>query len=308
MNLLTASNNNSDLVGPARVWLKSILSYSLVVGIFFQLLFGSVEILSEKELLKYEIYGPHAVSITTSVERQSFEDSREKFQTYNFKHITPFFKSAKLGDLSEVSKEKLVDHIYKLLPVTVRDRAYSYLDIVFEYSSKFNIDPLWALSVLWTESHFKPSATSQVNAQGLMQIMPRTGVYLNKLLKRPEQKKLVLELLKDPESNIELGTFYLRRLHKRFKSYRYATVAYNMGPSFVVRGIRTGGEVGVNNKYYDKVKKRYRHLLKVFKNLKRESYEESYLSVITYKPITLHLSYFTGEDIQLINTSQFAKR
>ena len=308
MNLISPLNNRSDLLRPLPSLVKSFLSYSLVIAIFLQLLFGSVEIISEQELLKYEVYGPNTISSAVSSEIESFKDSKKAFSSYDFSGITPFYRSAKLNELSHVGKEELINHIYYLLPRTVRDRAYYYIDIVFDYAMKFKVDPLWALSILWTESHFKPLATSHVNAQGLMQIMPRTGVYLNKLLKRPEQKKLVLELLKDPRSNIELGTFYLRRLYKRFKSYRYATVAYNMGPSFVVRRLRTGGEIGVRNNYYDKVKKRYAHLLQVFKVLRKSSFEEAYLTVITYKPYKFHLSYFTGEDLNSNLRDKVAKR
>tara|TARA_Y100000296_G_scaffold50198_1_gene57525 strand:- start:466 stop:1392 length:927 start_codon:yes stop_codon:yes gene_type:complete len=308
MNSLSTYNKGPQLVGSALSLVKSFLSYLLVIAIFSQVLLGSFEIISERELLKYEVYGPSAVSVVSSKTLIKKVDSKTTFKSYNFSHIRPFFRGIPLAELNHISREELNNQIYKLLPRTVRDRAYSYIEVVFDYAITHNIDPLWALSIMWTESHFKTRARSHVNAQGLMQIMPRTGVYLNKLLKRPEQKKLVLELLKDPTSNIELGTFYLRRLYKRFRSYRYATVAYNMGPSFVVRRIRNGGEIGVRNDYYDKVKKRYKHLLKVFTNISKASYEEGFLSVVTYTPMKYQLAYFTGEDLDIERVKKFAKR
>ena len=141
-----------------------------------------------------------------------------------------------------------------------------------------------------------------------MQIMPMTGVYLNELLKRPSEKKLVLEMLKDPETNIELGAFYLMRLYKRFKSHRYATVAYNMGPRFVSRRIKTGGQIGVKNDYYSKVKKRYNFLKRAIIKLQKQSRLEAVSSYIWKRQYKVNLSHYIGSDIQLRPLPKIAQR
>ena len=132
-------------------------------------------------------------------------------------------------------------------------------------SSKYQVDPFWVTSVVWTESHFRNSATSHVGAQGLMQVMPATGKWLQSLMTEELSGKKFPLGLRDPALNIELGVFYLKRLLNRFHgSYKFATVSYNMGPNWVSRRLRMRGPVGVKNEYLDKVKKYYAKLTRKF--------------------------------------------
>jgi soluble lytic murein transglycosylase-like protein len=144
-------------------------------------------------------------------------------------------------------------------------------------SAKYQVDPIWVISIIWTESSFTPYAQSRAGAYGLMQIMPETKTYLKKLIANKGQRleksspkfwtkfygKLSTAKIKKIEhdiENLELGIFYLRTLLDRFESHHLATVAYNMGPSWTRRMLLNNQPVGVKNHYLKKVKTAYQHI------------------------------------------------
>ena len=73
----------------------------------------------------------------------------------------------------------------------------------------YQVDPFWVIAVMWTESHFDVYARSHVNAMGLMQVLPETGRFLSRLLKRPVTKEYVVQMIHHPRFNIELGSIFL---------------------------------------------------------------------------------------------------
>jgi soluble lytic murein transglycosylase len=98
-------------------------------------------------------------------------------------------------------------------------------------SAKNNLDPYLVASLIRQESEFNPSVISYANAWGLMQLLPSTG----KTLAREEGMThfQTFQLL-DPETNIRLGTRYLRQTLDRFGGVpEYALAAYNAGESRV---------------------------------------------------------------------------
>lgn len=77
------------------------------------------------------------------------------------------------------------------------------------------------------ESLYDSKALSWVGAKGLMQIMDKTGDSLDRELK-------IKSLLFNPEDNINLGTYYLMKLSKRFNNnLSNVLAAYNGGPNNV---------------------------------------------------------------------------
>jgi soluble lytic murein transglycosylase len=123
----------------------------------------------------------------------------------------------------------------------VKDIPLSYWRILFPEpwwdtikaeSAKNNLDPYLVASLIRQESEFNPSAVSYANAWGLMQLLPPVG----KALAREEGMShfQTFQLL-DPETNIRLGTRYLRQMMDRFGGVQeYALAAYNAGDSRVV--------------------------------------------------------------------------
>jgi soluble lytic murein transglycosylase len=98
-------------------------------------------------------------------------------------------------------------------------------------SAKNNLDPYLVASLMRQESEFNPSVVSYANAWGLMQLLPSVG----KAMAREEgiSHFQTFQLL-DPETNIRLGTRYLRQMMERFGGVQeYALAAYNAGDNRV---------------------------------------------------------------------------
>ena len=84
---------------------------------------------------------------------------------------------------------------------------------------------LLIFSIVKMESNFEIEALSHAGAEGLMQLMPRTGQELHSetLCGRDYNPY-------DPDWNILLGSRYIRKLIKRYYgNYKLALVAYNWG-------------------------------------------------------------------------------
>jgi soluble lytic murein transglycosylase len=98
-------------------------------------------------------------------------------------------------------------------------------------SVKNNLDPYFVLALIRQESEFNPSVVSYANAWGLMQILPSNG---KKLASEEGIAHFQTFQLLDPETNIRLGTRYLREMLNQVGGVpEYAMAAYNAGESRV---------------------------------------------------------------------------
>jgi soluble lytic murein transglycosylase len=102
-------------------------------------------------------------------------------------------------------------------------------DSAILHASKTNgMDPSWLFGIARQESAFNPQARSHVGARGLMQLMPKTGKLIARLINQP--LKSTSELL-NPNRNIQLGSAYLRRMYDQNQHNPVlATASYNAGP------------------------------------------------------------------------------
>lgn len=224
------------------------------------------------DLLRGPTYGP------------AFNKGHYFFENVNFSQTgRSFAYHIPLWRLDELEYSDIRSQVLKSTPRKMRERLDKYIDYAFFYAQTYQVDPLWVVSIMWVESHFKPQVTSRVQAMGLMQLMPGTAHYLNHLLDRPLTPELAIELSKDPAHNIQLGTYYLGRLLKRFKgNHVYATVSYNMGPGFTLRRLRTGRPVGTKNHYLDKVRRAYQRLSSRIRTTLKSTpprYTQTYISL-----------------------------
>ena len=100
-------------------------------------------------------------------------------------------------------------------------------------SKQTGIETSWLLAIARQESAFNPKARSHVGARGLMQIMPKTGKLIAKLINKP--LKSSNELLQ-PQRNIQLGSAYLKHVYQQKQNNLVlATASYNAGPHRVKR-------------------------------------------------------------------------
>ena len=210
------------------------------------------------------------------------EDLISKKMAYTFDNSISGFLKKDLSLLGKISKAETERKILTTIPAPLAENAGKYLRAVLIMSERHKIDPLWVLSIMWTESHFSYNATSIVGARGLMQIMPATKRYLHKKLHRSGISLIVekpdfelndyfpyrvpdteYKIHRDKLFNIELGIIYLKNLLKNFNTnHVHATVAYNMGPGWTRKRLRNKQPVGVKNEYLDKVSRAYGQILK----------------------------------------------
>jgi soluble lytic murein transglycosylase len=109
----------------------------------------------------------------------------------------------------------------------------AFSDLVDEATKKpESVDPELVYSIMREESGYRPEVVSPVGARGLLQIMRETGA---DLANRRGRKKFDPDELFDPRVNIELGSYYLGELTRRFPTRLSASIAsYNAGPHVVV--------------------------------------------------------------------------
>jgi len=117
------------------------------------------------------------------------------------------------------------------------DRAQRRVAIAIVRESQANgVDPLLVVAVIRTESAFNAYAVSGMGAMGLMQMMPTTGTFL--ALQRGTTLRH-RQTLFDAELNIELGTAYLAALLREFGTTEMALLAYNGGPAYARRVLKS---------------------------------------------------------------------
>ena len=143
---------------------------------------------------------------------------------------------------------------------------YKYQEYVDMYSKENNLDPLFVLSVIKSESNFDDNAHSHKNAVGLMQITVETGEWAANEMGYTTFFK---DDLYDEQYNIRMGCWYLRWLGDMFNNNRDLMVAaYNAGPTNVQNWLENedyssnGKELeyipfGETKKYVDKVNTYY---------------------------------------------------
>lgn len=105
---------------------------------------------------------------------------------------------------------------------------YEYF--VEKYSAEYDLDKYLVYAVIRTESRFDKYAVSTAGAKGLMQLTDETGEDCARKLKLDGYSA---NALFDPEVNIQLGCYYLRRLINDYKDINTALAAYNGGPGNV---------------------------------------------------------------------------
>ncbi|MFP5452610.1 dephospho-CoA kinase [Parvimonas sp. G1604] len=101
----------------------------------------------------------------------------------------------------------------------------NYLEEIQKYSNEYGVDPKVVLAIMRVESNFKTDATSKVNAKGLMQVLPDTAKHVAKLLNIDANSMD----LNDAETNIKIGTYYIKYLMQNFSNMDTVYAAYNGG-------------------------------------------------------------------------------
>lgn len=118
----------------------------------------------------------------------------------------------------------LENHNVRLQP----EMRQTIAQAVAEQSRIHGIRPGVLLSVILEESSFRTDAVSSKGAVGLMQVLPSTAQAMAAEMDLTWKDGANLT---DPELNIAVGTYYLRRLLEIYHGdLHLALAAYNMGP------------------------------------------------------------------------------
>jgi soluble lytic murein transglycosylase-like protein len=118
--------------------------------------------------------------------------------------------------------------------------------IIIQAGTKYGVDPKLIYYVIRQESHFKPAARSNKDAQGLMQIISATA------------DRFKIQNRYDPAQNIEGGVRYLSWLLKRFHGdVNLALAGYNAGEGSVEKCGNKVPEYKETQNYVQKIASAY---------------------------------------------------
>lgn len=111
-----------------------------------------------------------------------------------------------------------------------------YEEYVNKYAQKYNTDELLIYSIIKVESNFNEKASSSANAIGLMQLMESTATEICNEI----EETVLMENIYEPETNINIGTYYFSILLKKYNNVGLALAAYNAGMGRVDKWIKEG--------------------------------------------------------------------
>lgn len=101
-----------------------------------------------------------------------------------------------------------------------------YSELITKSAGQNQLDPALVAAVIYEESSFEETISSDAGAVGLMQLMPSTATWI---AAKTDGVDFRVSDLKDPSINIAYGCWYLRYLTDRYGSSELALAAYNGG-------------------------------------------------------------------------------
>ena len=114
-----------------------------------------------------------------------------------------------------------------LFSISIVNKKFVYpikhYEYISKYSNEYGVDSALILATIKVESNFNKNAVSSKGAVGLMQIKEDTASYIASMLGEEEFN------LKDEETNVRYGTYYLKYLFEKFKNVQVVICAYNAG-------------------------------------------------------------------------------
>lgn len=142
------------------------------------------------------------------------------------------FMKKTLTIISLLIASALIAFFWTKIDTAIEKKSHptEHLEIVEKYADAHSVPKELILAVIKTESKFRSDAVSSAGAIGLMQITPKTFVWL---CEKNSDTANDPNLLYTPEINIQYGVYYLDMLYSEFGSWESALAAYNAGPSKV---------------------------------------------------------------------------
>lgn len=118
---------------------------------------------------------------------------------------------------------------------------HRYDDLIIRQARVYRLDERLVWSLIYEETWFRDSAMGEDDEIGLMQVRPPVARQWAKETGFREYERQtnenVVEFMKDPERNIQVGCWYLEKLRETYRGRVAETAmtlaAYNAGPSRV---------------------------------------------------------------------------
>ena len=124
---------------------------------------------------------------------------------------------------------------------------HRYDELIARQAEVYKLEKTLVWSIIYEETYFKPWETGADGEIGLMQVTPavarewakETGMkaFEKRAAENPQ------ELLRDPETNLQIGCWYLEKLRQKYRDQpaeeAMMLAAYNAGPSRVEEWGRT---------------------------------------------------------------------
>ena len=101
-----------------------------------------------------------------------------------------------------------------------------FRDVFREHAKAYDLEEAWVLGITRQESRFIADAKSSAGARGLMQLMPATAKWVAGKIGMPYS----LDRVTDVDTNVVLGTRYLKYVLDDLGHPVLASAAYNAGP------------------------------------------------------------------------------
>jgi N-acetylmuramoyl-L-alanine amidase len=123
-------------------------------------------------------------------------------------------------------------------PAMAASGSFDAVGSLDRWAAHYGVDPRLARAVAWMESGYRTGAVSSVGARGVMQVMPATWRFTERLIGHP--------VARTADGNVRIGVAYLHHLLNVFGGdQRLALAAYYQGPA----GVRRFGMLRVTERY-----------------------------------------------------------
>src|SRR6266480_3761126 len=135
------------------------------------------------------------------------------------------------------------DPVYTFYEWMSPARFHQYDRLIRSVALEHHLDPMLVKAVVWRESRFDPRKHGGAGERGLMQVSEKAA---NEWARENKIANFHVEQLFDPRTNLEAGTWYLRRAFEHWEAQSdpvpFALAEYNAGAS---RAQRWSGGDGI---------------------------------------------------------------
>jgi soluble lytic murein transglycosylase len=133
------------------------------------------------------------------------------------------------------------DPVYTLYEWASPARFQQFDRLIVAVAVERQLDPMLVKALVWRESRFDPQKYGSAGERGLMQVSEKAA---NEWAKQNHIEDFRVEDLFDPKTNLEAGTWYLRRALQHWQQQSdplpFALAEYNAGASRAQRWV--GGD------------------------------------------------------------------